>query len=293
MSAVLKIPFRAVTPVPTLDLTHELTPLADALRSAFGVTFSFWCAESGELLLPTLQQPGINDPLRGELTRGVTGPDAQFVADEDSVLLLAIPFAVHPGITAIAISAFVVRQPEPQESLAGPAQLLGIDEARAATWIQRQTIWSPESLLRLASAVQRAIQAEAKVYNLQREVEKLSDNLASTYEEICLLHGVTQNLRISADDEQLGSLVLNWLLDCTPAQSLAIQLLPVASAGETTYKARTQNTLLSAGKCLLTSDQFSRLVEHLQLTAGCGPVVMNENSTGTPDWPAPQIRQLI
>ena len=293
MSAAVKIPFRAVTPVPTLDLTRELTPLADALRSAFGVAFSFWCAETGELLLPTLQQPGINDPLRGDLARGVTSSDAQFIADEDTVLLLAVPFSVHAGITAIAISAFVVRQPQPQESLSGPARLLGIEEERAAAWIERQTVWSSEALLRLASAVQRAIQAETKVHSLQREVEKLSDNLASTYEEICLLHGVTQNLRISADDEQLASLVLNWLLDCIPAQSLAIQLLPVATPDKTTYKARTKNTLLSAGKCLVTSDQFSRLVEHLGLTAGCGPVVMNENVTGEPDWPLPQVRQLI
>ena len=293
MTTAVKIPFRAVTPVPTVDLTRELHPLADALRTSFGVAFSFWRGETGELLLPTLQQPGVNDPLRGELARGVIGQDAQFVADEDPVLLLGIPFSIHPGITAIAISAFVVRQPQPQENLSGPAMLLGIDEARTASWIQRQTVWSPESLLRLAGAVQRAIQAETKVHTLQREVEKLSDNLANTYEEICLLHGVTQNLRISADDEQLGSLVLNWLLDCTPAQSLAIQLLPVASKGENTYKARTENTILSAGKCLLTSDQFTQLVEHLQLTAGCGPVVMNDNSTRDPDWPLPQVRQLI
>ena len=69
MSAALKIPFRAVTPVPKADLARELTPLADALRSAFGVAFSFWCGESGDLLLPTHQQPGLNAPLQGELAR--------------------------------------------------------------------------------------------------------------------------------------------------------------------------------------------------------------------------------
>ena len=293
MSATVKIPFRATAPVPAVDLTRELAPLADALKSAFGVSFCFWCSETGEILLPTLQQPGANDPLRGELARGLTGPDPQFVADEDSVLLLAIPLGVQPGITVVAQAAFVVRQPENGECLAGPAQLLGLDETRTALWIQRQTVWSPEALLRLASAVQRSIQAETKIQSLEREVEKLSDNLASTYEEICLLHGVTQNLRISSDDEQLGSLVLNWLLDCIPAQSLAIQLLPVAKPGETTYRARMQNTLLSAGKCLVTSEQFSELVSHLQLSAGCGPVVMNEHAIELPNWPLPQVRQLI
>jgi putative nucleotidyltransferase with HDIG domain len=206
---------------------------------------------------------------------------------------LAIPFGIRPGITVVAQSAFAVRQVEAGESLAGAAQLLGLEESRAALWVQRQTVWSPDALLRLAAAVQRSIHAETKVQVLEREVEKLSDNLASTYEEICLLHGVTQNLRISADDEELGTLVLNWLLDCIPAQSLAIQLLPVAEPGETTYRARTSNTLLSAGKCLLTSEQFNQLVSHLQLSAGCGPVVMNDSALDRPDWPLPQVRQLI
>jgi putative nucleotidyltransferase with HDIG domain len=292
MSAAVKIPFRAVTPVPAVDHARELAPLTGALRSAFGVSFSLWCAQSGELLVPS-QEPGESDAIRGELARGLTGPAPQFVADEDSVLLLAVPVTTQSGMNAVALSPFVVRQPEPRENLAAAAQLLGLDESQAVSWISRQSVWSPETLLRVASAVQRSLQAEARVQSLEREVERLSDNLASTYEEICLLHGVTQNLRISADDEQLGSLVLHWLRDCTPAQSLAIQLLPVAATGETTYKARTQNTLLSAGKPLLTTDQFTRLVEHLNLAAGCGPVVMNESSTSDPTWPLPQVRQLI
>ena len=293
MSAAVKLPFRPTTPIPAVDLSRELTPFAHALDSAFGVSFCFWCGETGELLLTTHQQPGASEPLRGNLARGIPGLDPLFVADEDCVLLLAVPFAVQPGITAVAMAAFVTRQPRSGENIAGAARLLGLEESKAASWIERQTVWTPEALIRLASAVQRAIQAETKVHCLQREVEKLSNNLATTYEEICLLHGVTQNLRISADDEQLGSLVLNWLLDCIPAQSVAIQLLPVARDGETTYKARTQNTLLSAGKCLVSSEQLSSLIDHLQPSAGCGPVVMNENAIDLPTWPLPQVRQLI
>ena len=296
MSAAVKIPFRATAPASSVRAVNpgrDLAPLAEGLEAAFGAAFDFWCTSSGQLLRGANERVEDIEPLRGELARGLMGGEAQFVADEDSLLLLAIPFCLQPGNTAVAMAPFVVRRPEPGEDLDSAARLLGLDEPAAATWIQQQEIWNPLSLLKMANVVQRAFQAETKVRSLEREVEKLSDNLASTYEEICLLHGVTQNLRISADDEQLGSLVLNWLLDCVPAQSLAIQLLPVAKAGETTYKARTTNALLSAGKRLITADQFSDLVEHLQLSAGCGPVVLNEHATGVPDWPLPQIRQLI
>src|SRR5207237_9512121 len=129
------------------------------------------------------------------------------------------------------------------------AALVGLDQSKAMAWILRQTIWSPEVLLRLAKVVQSQIKAVTRTRDLEREVDKLSDNLASTYEEICLLHSVTQNLRINSDEEQLCSLVLRWLKDCLPAQSVAIQLLPVAKEGQITYKASTQSVLYTLGDC--------------------------------------------
>ena len=269
MSAVTELPFQTVFPPIEADAMDELAPVAAILRRTFGIPFSFWLRGSGELAHATLQ-PGSNDPLRGELARALAGSDPQFLQDEDSLLVLAIPLSMSAGEGVIATAAFVTRAPAANESLAGPAQLLGLSEEKAAVWMSRQTTWSPDALHRLAMAVQAQITAGARSKKLEREVEKLSDNLASTYEEICLLHGVTQNLRISADDEQLCRLVLDWLLDCLPAQSIAIQLLPVARDGENTYKARTESVLLNSGACPVNNQQFTELIEQLSLTPAAG-----------------------
>jgi putative nucleotidyltransferase with HDIG domain len=181
----------------------------------------------------------------------------------------------------------------PHEFLNGAATLLDLDQARAMAWIARQPIWSPEALVRLASSVQSQIKAETRAAELEREVDKLSDNLASTYEEICLLHGVTQNLRINSDEEQLCALVLRWLLDCLPAQAVAIQLLPVAKEGQITYKARTKSVLYTSGQCPLDNEGFTRMIEALNLEAGCGPLVANRGLTETADWRFPAVKQLI
>ena len=69
----------------------ELARLAAALRGAFGTSFTFWDAQTGELLHVSTQQPASNDPFRGELARAVHGSEPQFISDEDSVLLLAVP----------------------------------------------------------------------------------------------------------------------------------------------------------------------------------------------------------
>lgn len=275
------------------DLSAQLQMVAVAARKAFGVTFSIWDGDCGELLHVSLQQPGSNDPQRGALVRGVVGLEPQFLADEDVALLLAIPFQLPSGMNVVATAVFAIRTLEADESSNGLCELLTVDDRRARQWLSRQTLWTPDSLLRLAAAVQAQLVTEWQNSRLSREVEKLSNSLASTYEEICLLHGVTQNLRISRDEEELSALIVNWVLDCLPTRGAAIQLLPVAKEGNITYKARTQSQLITAGSCPLDDKDFKRLIEFLRLEAGCAPLVLNPNVTSRADWPFPEIRELI
>ena len=292
MSTATEFPFQTAFPLIEVDFSGELAPLAANLRRAFGTPFSFWMHDSGELAHAALQ-PGSNDPLRGQLARAMVGSEPQFILDEDSVAVIAIPLHLSTGDKVVATAAFVTRSVSEDESLQGPVQILGVSEEKTSLWMSRQPIWSHDALYRLAQAVQAHVQADERCKELEKEVEKLSDNLATTYEEICLLHGVTQNLRISADDEHLCRMVLDWLLDCLPAQSVAVQLLPVARSGEITYKARTESTLLSSGKCPVNNHEFTELIEQLQLSAECGPRVMNDRATAVDGWKFPKIRQLI
>lgn len=283
--------FVAPRPVPG-DLAQELGWCAQLLQRAFGTDFLLWDAQRGEPWDPAAGQP-LSQDLIGPLVRALGSKQPQFLADEDSLLLLAIPLQLAPQLEVVATAPFVVRPVGPNEHLNGAATLLGLDPARAMTWILRQPVWSPDALLRLASTVQAQIQAEARCQELTREVEQLSSHLAATYEEICLLHGLTQRLRIDSDEEQLCGMVLQWLCDCLPVEGAAVQLLPVAKEGEITYKARTRSVLRLAGQCPLNDRTFSALVDHLELEAGCGPVVVNSAVTAAPDWPFPQVRQLI
>src|SRR5262245_10163625 len=275
------------------DPSPALARIASTLRGAFGVPFTFWDGQTGELLYASTQQPASSDPFRGQLARAIHGSEPQFISDEDCVLLLAVPLPLAPDRSTVATSAFVVRPVAAHEHLSGPSHLLGLDRAKALAWILGQPIWSPDALLRLATAVQAQVQAEEKAAHLEHEVEKLSDNLAATYEEICLLHGVTQNLRIKSDEEQLCALVLRWLLDCLPVKSVAIQLLPVAKEGQITYRARTRSVLLTAGQCPLDNQQFVQLIEALDLEAGCGPLVANRIVTESVTWQFPGVHELI
>src|SRR5262249_5053074 len=153
------------------DEELDFVQYAAAVRKAFGTSFTLWDADSGELLHASLQQPGSNDLFRGQLARAIYGCEPQFIADEDSVLLLGIPLPGPHAQRIVATATFVVRNVDAKENFNGAATLLGLDQTRAMAWISRQTVWSPDTLLRLASVVQSQIKAESNACALKREVD--------------------------------------------------------------------------------------------------------------------------
>ena len=100
----------------------------------------------------------------------------------------------------------------------------------ALGWARSQTPWTPESLKRISDLVLDNARVRDRMLALQKEADDLSVNLASTYEEISLLYRLTQNLKISKSDEDLGRVALEWMKEVVPAAGLAIQLLPVPDA---------------------------------------------------------------
>src|SRR4051812_2638806 len=128
-----------VAPQPQqVDHGLELARCATALRKAFGASFTLWDGESGDLLFASVQQPGANDLFRGQLVRSLHGTEPQFIADEDCVLLLAVPLDGPKGRSMAATATFIVRPVTPNEHLNGAATLLGLDQARAMAWVMRQ-----------------------------------------------------------------------------------------------------------------------------------------------------------
>lgn len=275
-----------------VDLLREITPLASIVREAFDVDFTFWNAKNGDFVSGPRGQSQGSDSL-GLLVKSLQSSDVQIIQEEDPVAVLAIPLNVVAAMPLVVTAPFVTRALSPKDSLLGASQALGLDPAEARRWCEAQSVWSVEMLLKFARTLQKQLHAEKKVGTLQHEVEKLSNNLASTYEEISLLHGLTQNLRISSDDENLCQIVANWLSDCIPAEGIAIQLAPVAEKGEVTYRARTSAVLMTGGDSFVDNDRLQEVIHHLQLDGSCGPMVINSQITGRPDWAFPEIHQLI
>lgn len=279
----------------TSGLAQPFADLAADLQLTLGVPCAIWNATTGQCVFKPQSQPNADEGWRGAVVRVMPeqrGPE--IIAEEDPLAVVAMPIAgTQEQGGLVATATFVLRHVRPDEDLSAASRILGLDASSTLLWINEQTAWSADAMLRLAKSVVRRFTAEAQSRRWAWEVDKISGNLAATYEEICLLHELTNNLRLSASDEQLGRLALERLLVCLPAEAAAIQFLPVANPSDVTYKARVQSELVSLGACPISNAKLSQLVEHLGLYAGCGPFVGNIDITSRPDWPAPEVQQLI
>jgi len=273
---------------------HGGTQTVGELRRWFDVEFTLIDSTSGDLVYHAPDQPARDWSMRAALCPQVVQRNRPTVMDEsDPLVVLAIPVPTDEGDPLVAVATFVTREVSATEIPATAVDLLGLAGDLARAWIARQPVWPMRALERLADSVWEKWQSDQAQDALRKEVDNLSTNLASTYEEISLLYRLTQGLRISRREEDLGQMALEWLAEVLPAAGLALQLVPVAEPGSVTHDARTETVVLTHGDCPVDGPRFSRLVKRLGLSASNGPLVLNRAVTEESQWQFPEIRELI
>jgi GAF domain-containing protein len=131
---------------------------------------------------------------------------------------------------------------------------------------------------------------------LERENADLSQHIAAMLEETSLLRRLTENLKISKGELEMGRLALQWLQGVLPAKGLAVQLLARRDqGGPYSRPGGLATVLLARGQCPLDNEQFTRLLDYLvpaHRPPG-SPLVINRGMTQCDDWPFPQAPQMI
>jgi putative nucleotidyltransferase with HDIG domain len=267
-----------------------LTRLADW----FAVEFHLVDGNTGELLHCALDQSARDWLSRGELCRAVAARGkAELIEEAEPLVVLAVPVQGDEGHLVVAVGTFVTRGSVTPAQLPAAAAMLGVEPDDAARWIAGQNVWLPDVLLRMGQLAAERLAAEWRLKSLDREVRDLSLHLSSTYEEISLLYRLTQNLKLTSQDEELARLTLKWLADVLPAQSLAIRLQPTERTGALGRESLREPILLSYGDCPITADDLPKIIAHVALQPGQRPLIVNRSASGQPSWPWPAVRQLI
>ena len=217
----------------------------------------------------------------------------EFIAAEEPLLALAIPVPDEGDNRYVAVGLFLT---DPVTTAAGHdrlARVVGWTPAEIARWSAQQEPWRASRLLTLAESTHARLAAEFQAGILVKEDCELSANIAAMYEEISLLHRLTQHLRISESDEGLARLALEWLGEAVPAESLALELLPVVSADGTPQPGRNEPIFFTHGNCPFGAAEFRTLIDDLGLDADARALVINSPASDKLQQALPGTRQAV
>jgi putative nucleotidyltransferase with HDIG domain len=265
------------------------------LERAYGVQFTIVDGQTGNLLWAAPDQPSRDWQSRAEICREVSRRgQPEFIDDEDPLLTLALPFCDATGNSVVAVATFLARSLAPSEDLCRQSESLGMRPREALAWARRQKPWNAALLKRIGDFVCDGANATRQVKRLRQEADSLSAHVASTYDEISLLYRLTQNLKLSKSNENLGRIALHWTKEVLPAAGLLLQLASASGGKESLHHAAaSQPVFLSIGECPIDGAAFADLIAHVGPQAQRQPVLIDRSVTAQPDWPYPQIHEMI
>ncbi len=229
-----------------------------------------------------------------DLARAATLRGKPELLDEiGPVGIFAAPLPRAASTPWVAVGIAPIRAARADESLAPVAQLLGASDEAAARWLAEHESMSPAAFARLAVLVAAKIESDLACQNLQNEADALAVQLTAQHEEIGLLYRLTQNLKLTRRKDELCRLALDWLADVLPARAIAIQLAPTGEMGPVHKPGHDSSLWLTRGDAPLSSEEFSKLIEHLGLDRETHSTAMHAPIGADTAWPQANVRQML
>jgi HD-GYP domain-containing protein (c-di-GMP phosphodiesterase class II) len=285
-------------PDPDQVLRYDIEQFVRNLERVFGQSFAVVDCASGRSLRSATLMPAVDVYSRlGGLEQIAQRGRPEIVDECSPVYLLAVPLATTTtDPTMVAIALFVSESITCDSEVAAAASEFGVEPRAFFQWVQSQTPWHPRAVQETALALVEKTLLTQTTSQLKLQLADLSSHLLSTFEEITLLHRLTEHLSISKSVTEICGLSVAWLSDVIPANCVAIWL-------NTNAQDQAQHTLdrgvephpvlIAHGACPVDEAEFARFIDRLGPRVANEPLVLNRAATSFPNWFYPEVRELI
>jgi HD-GYP domain-containing protein (c-di-GMP phosphodiesterase class II) len=281
------------------SLPSEAHQLVRALERAFGQRLTVVDCKTGRKLR-TADDSLLDFDLYPRLAtceRVAERGRPEVLEDVAPLLLLAMPLsAVASDSPLVAVSLFVTELVEDESQVAAAADALGISPRKAFQWARSQPIWPPHAVQEVSAAIAEKAALQQTAVQLKRQLADISSHLLMTFEEITLLHRLTERLSIAKSVTELCALSVNWLADVIPAKAVVIWFESMGELHEGHALGQgpdREAALVVQGNCPLAQQEFARFIERLGPRVASEPLVLNQGATASPTWFYPEVREII
>jgi len=280
------------------QLPHEAHQMLRALERVFGQSLTVIDCISGTTLRAAVGGLAIDYYSRLAACEQIAQRGRPEVLEEVApLLLMAVPLpTVAPQNPLVAIAVFVSEPVDRDEEIAAAAHALGLEAKQTLRWTKAQAIWPPKAIEEVCSALAEKAAMQQTNIQLKRQLADISSHLLMTFEEITLLHRLTERLSIAKSVTDLCELSVNWMADVIPAKSVAIWFESMGQLHESHTIGQNQAreaVLISHGNCPLDQNDFGKFIERLGPRVATEPLVLNRGATSSPTWFYPDVREII
>jgi HD-GYP domain-containing protein (c-di-GMP phosphodiesterase class II) len=268
-----------------------------ALDRAFGQTFAVVDCRSGQKLRSSLDDLSVDLYSRLTTCEQIADRGRPEILDEVSpLLLLGVPLPISTtGVSLVAVALFVTEAIDSSSQIVAAANQLGVDAEQAFRWSRTRTVWPPQAIQEVSAGIVEKCALQQTNTQLKRQLADISSHLLMTFEEITLLHRLTEHLSIAKSVTDLCGLSVTWLAEVIPAKSVAIWLDSMGGLHDehSLEHLNAGPMLISQGDCPLQQSDFSRFMERLGPRVASEPLVLNRGATSSPTWYYPDVREII
>ncbi len=293
-NATCSLTFRDTSAATPARSDVALSPWLEQLRQLFGIDFAVVDTTSGNVLRKADDDLGHDWSEQTELCRQLFEQQrCEFLEDHSPLAALAVPLPAKNETSHVAIGMFLTMPVTSPEDVRSAAAWFKLDEDNLWRWASQQKPREPDMLRSAGECLVQRWVADKNVSRLQSELESVSTNLLNVYEEISLLHRLSQNLNLSSSDVELSRLALQWLSEVVPAAGLAIWFTGTNDDRSVRPDSSATPTVIQHGLSALREDEFESFFARFAHEASQRPVIRNHPVESETDWPYPQIGQFI
>jgi putative nucleotidyltransferase with HDIG domain len=279
-----------------LALPLEANQFLRSLERAFGQSFAVIDTGTGQTLRAATNGLPADPYTRLSTCEQIAQRGQPDILDEMSpLLLLAVPLSSNsPGAPMVAIATFLTERVDNESQLAAAATEFGVEIESAWAWAQAQTPWPPKAIQEVSSAIAEKTALQQSTAHMKRQLADISSHLLMTFEEITLLHRLTEHLSISQSVTDICELSVNWLNDVIPAKAVTIWFSSFEHLqSQHAQDAAGEPVLIAHGNCPLAQQDFHQFIERLGPRVAAEPLVLNRGATSSPTWFYPDVREII
>lgn len=259
--------------------------MLERLETAFRQKFAIVETDAGVLERVTPDWPRVDVfqwlPLCEEVARRGR---VETIWEHAPLMLIAAPLSgVESERRRVAVAVLMTEAAPTDDAVASAAAALGVDPLFLRKWCVGRRHWPAHAAAPLAEALVDTTAAQHSAKASKSHLSDVSAHLLATFEELNLLHQLTEGLWLGRSEHELAEQAVRRLADIVPADCVVARL---ASGAEPWSLVSGRRTPIEEQAL---ADFFHRLGPQVDRRA----VVLNRNRTTSPTWAYPEVREVV